>query len=536
MIKEIFLPEKIGDRYLFSQRIVGIDIGKTHVHATCTVMNGTSVTIEHVIEEKIEAAKNSHPERTASALRALFAKLPKPDQIRTALPSTQIVFKELKLPFVNESTVAQVIRFEVEPLLPFALNDAIVDFIITKKYPELNSSEILVAAVQKQIIAQHLALFEQAGISPDIITIDMFALYGLYQQIPAYKDLSGTNILIDWGSQSTRLAAVLDGQLKMIRTIPYGTHTLAKDVSTATNISPQQAIEYMIRFGLEKGDATETHQAIMNAVMAFMHRLQFALTSMAGRDKKINQILILGDGATLKGIAPIMTDFLQAPVAPFNIMQITTNQRYHIKNGSQIASTAIIGVGTALPTPILDQFNLRKDDFSPHDDTLLLKQLVTGGLLIIILFASLITHSIIQTRRLSREIKTSQQEVIESLKEHFPSISEDEDDLEEVISQAQIRLSREREMWAPFSRENRASFLEYLLELSTKINKQELGFVPEQLIITDNVITLKGRVSDFPQLTQLYQALKESPLFSSVERPQTPSFSIRIATTRRGGV
>lgn len=537
MIKDILLPEKFGDYSLFSQRIIGIDIGKTHVHATQVYARSNSVTIEQVLEEKMISNTQPHPERTVAALQALFGKLSKPDRICTALPSSSVVFKELKLPFTSTATIAQVIKFEVEPLLPFPLYDAIVDCIITKQMPEQNSSEVLVAAVQKQVVAQHLALFEQAGVNPDIITVDIFALYGLYQQIPAYATQPGITILIDLGAQATRLALISDGQLRIIRTIPYGIHAIAKDVNSAIDASPQQALDHLLRFGLEQGDADQIHQATINAVTAFMHRVQFALTSMvsqADRDKKVNQILLLGDGATLKGIIPFISDFLQIPCSVFNASLITANKRYHVKNNLSLTPTALISLGAALPVPLLEQFNLRKDEFGTQDSNLLLKQLTVCASLIALLFIALVSHSMIQTRRLSKELRTSEQEAVDSLKEQFPSI--DEDDLEEVITAAKNALAKEEQTWLAFTSQSRRSFLEYLLELSTRINKQELGFIPEQLTIIDGAeakITLKAKVRDFEALKKFEQTLRESKMFSYVEGQKAPEFTMKILVARK---
>ena len=57
-----------------------------------------------------------------------------------------------------------VIGFEIEPLLPFSLRDAAIDFIITREIPEEKSSEILVTAVQKQQLIHHLEMFEAVRI------------------------------------------------------------------------------------------------------------------------------------------------------------------------------------------------------------------------------------------------------------------------------------------------------------------------------------------------------------------------------------
>ena len=147
-IKEIFLPEKIKSYYLFPKTVVGIEINKTHIIATKTRINGTTSTIELVIEEAIpEETSEENLEKTSPALQSIFSKIGKYDEIHTILPSSVAVFKELKLPFSSREKISMVVGFEIEPLLPFALRDAVIDFIITKEIPEEKSSEIIITAV-----------------------------------------------------------------------------------------------------------------------------------------------------------------------------------------------------------------------------------------------------------------------------------------------------------------------------------------------------------------------------------------------------
>src|SRR5438046_1350172 len=229
-IKDIFLPEKIKSYYLFTKIVVGVEINKTKIIATKTRITGTTSTIETIIEEKIPEEVSALPATTADettdtiadkpegmdpttiALTAIFSKIGTYDEIHTVLPSSVAVFKELKLPFITRDKIKMVIGFEIEPLLPFPLRDALVDFIITREIPEEKSSEILVTAVQKQHIIQHVALFQAAGIRVDIITVDMISLYGLYRHIDAYHSLSGGTALINITGHSTAIAFMINGQ------------------------------------------------------------------------------------------------------------------------------------------------------------------------------------------------------------------------------------------------------------------------------------------------------------------------------------
>ncbi len=101
MIKNIFLPEKIGGNYIFAKRIVGIDIGKTHISATQVYVKGTNITIEKSIDEKLDPELATYEERVTKALKSIHKQLDRYDEVHSALSSSLVVFKELKLPFTS---------------------------------------------------------------------------------------------------------------------------------------------------------------------------------------------------------------------------------------------------------------------------------------------------------------------------------------------------------------------------------------------------------------------------------------------------
>ncbi len=534
MIQDIFLPEKFGTYYLFSQRVVGIDVTKTHVHATVLSMRGSIISVEKCITEPLNSNKSNHAERVIEALGTVMQQVGTVTKVHVSLPSSSVVFKEMRLPFTEYDKINMVIRFEAEPLLPFTAQDAVIDFIITDIDKDGTGSQVLVAAAQKQTIAEQLSLFEQAHIDPDIITVDMFALYGLYTQIPTYEAQEGTVILLVIDAQTTRMLAIHNKQPRIIRTLPHGIYHIAKEASSAIdNATPKQIMDHLIRFGLEKSEPPELAQAVQNSLTTFFDKIHFALNSTLTQlqNTNVSKILLLGPGMEIKGLTPFAQEKLQFPCELFDIQKLTENKRYRIRNNTNITQATVTSLAAAVPSPIMDKFNLRRGVFEPAKSNLLLKQLITAGILLVILFTALIAHNIIQTRRLKHEIQSSQTEAIEELKSRFPNVPEDEDDFDDVIESAKTELSQEESIWLAFSSQSRASFLEYLLALSTKINKAELGLVPEQLTIMDGLkgeITLKAKVRDFEALKQLEDALRRIKLFSYVEGQTTTDFTMKI--------
>ncbi|MGB8367126.1 MAG: hypothetical protein WCD44_02095, partial [Candidatus Babeliales bacterium] len=107
-------------------------------------------------------------------------------------------------------------------------------------------------------------------------------------------------------------------------------------------------------------------------------------------------------------------------------------------------------------------------------------------------------------------------------------IPREEDDLEEVISIARDEVAQEQETWFAFSGRARSSFLQYLLDLTSNIDRKSLDFSIDSLTIGDGELTLKAKVRDHEALKLLERELRQSKLFSYVEPQDNPNFTMKI--------
>jgi len=482
MIKNILLPEKIGLYYLFSKRIVGIDIGKADISATVVRVAGSSVTIEQTIEIGLEASNgNDNTERTVATLKQIMTNVGKVQEVRTALPSSVVVFKELKLPFITHEKIKLIINFEVEPLLPFSLQDAVVDFIITKQNVEEQSSQVLVAAVQKQHIIKHLELLALAGITPDLVTVDLFSLYALYHAIPEYEQSQATIALIDLGLSATRIIYIDNGQLRLIRTLSKGMIHLAKAVGDALGITVGQAMDHIMRFGISTTDWPEYGQSMTASCTAFWEDIRFTLTSFTLQGKPehaIKKLLLLGPGAQLKGLCPFVSELMTIPCEIFETQKINNIPHVHTKNNQVVPQSCIMSTAIALPLPLTELFNLRKGELAASNRALLYAQSITAIVLVLLLLGTLFTYSYIQTSRLEQEIVSSEEQAVEALRDKFKNvIPEETTELAEALEKAQAELAREEKTWFAFSSQSPDLFLKYLYELTSHIDKEALELV-----------------------------------------------------------
>ena len=190
MIKKIFLPEKIGNKRIIAQRIVALTIQDETVTLALVHAKRSKTIVEELLYQKLSSDLNeSYAQRASNAINKLMSQVKRYDQVRVAISASIVTFKELQLPFEDTEKIRMVLDYEIESMLPFPISNAVIDFIITKRDKTQKTSQVLVAAVQFQDLQAELDIYKQAGIEPSSVTIDLFATYGLYQQIPNYKSI-----------------------------------------------------------------------------------------------------------------------------------------------------------------------------------------------------------------------------------------------------------------------------------------------------------------------------------------------------------
>lgn len=528
MIKNVFMPERSGNYYLFSSRTIGVTIGSGTISAVQIKSNGRKRTIEKMLSVTIENNQQTdYQERAAQALQSLFAQLDSADHIVSTLPSMHVVFKKLHIPFVDREKIAQVINFEVEPLLPFPLNQAAIDFMIIASSDDGKSAEVLVAAAQKDAINAHQAIFQAAGITPTQVMVDILSLYSLMTIMPSYASIAGGLVVLIIGTNTTCVTLLRAGKLILIRTLPKGTSHLAKILSTELAIAPEVAMEELVRFGVEHTNDPKKHDAIRKALGSYFDEISFTINSFSTEEQSsVESVLILGPGAHINGLLPFASELLHAPCQSFNTQELFDAHIVQSKTGEQIPTECIIPLSAALRTPSMIDFNLAPSEVSSVDIRLFLKQTITALILTCLLFGILMAHYIMQRRTFKKEIQASEQQTITALKAQFKDV--DSKTLARVIEDSQEAVSKEESTWFAFSSAARSSMLTILLELKTKIDKDALGFVLEKLTITQDTVTIKAHVRDHNALQLFEKALQNSELLKNFEPQRDPAFEMKI--------
>lgn len=536
MIRSLFLPDKIGQRYLFAKKIVGITINYNAIHAVVVTMQNTAIVIHEVLQEPItQNQEHTYEQRVALALEALIRKIGPYDELRTALTQAPIIFKELTFPFADTEKINLVVRYEVEPFLPFALQDAVVDFIITHTDAATSQTTVQVAAVQKKYIHEHLAPFIAANIDPAAVTVDVFNLYGLYRMVPHYYN-TGICSILDMGTHTTKLLYCVNGQLKKIRIIDQGIITLAKQISTPLDIPTSQALQEILRFGMLNTQNPAYTEHIQTAVQQFGASIRFTLDSCAVQttaERSQENCLLAGIGADVPQLEQALAQAIKVPCELFSVQPLIDAGIVQVDKAITIGAAQVPVVSNAIVSDLVADCNLRTQEETKQYNTLLLQQLLVAATLFVTIIAALTIHTIVQQRRLEYAKKSSTQEVLRYLSER--NLIENERNVKDALNAATEKVRQEEDIWFAFSSQTRFSFLKYLQSLSGAIDRASLQLQLERLDMTESTITLKGEVPSYEKLTLLVQELNKSGLFVSVPQLQELKFDERLTLKKLNG-
>lgn len=524
MIKNILIPENIGPYYLFSKIIIAIDITRTEIHATKIKISGNKKTIEKLIEEKIDN-NNTLPyeERVIKSLKDLKEKLGKYDEIYACISSSSIIFKELSLPFLGQKKVKMVVPFEVESLLPFSLDQAIIDSVITKEDTKENKTDVLVAAIKKEQVDQFLNLFTAAGIIVNKLSVDMLELYGLYKSMPNYQHTTGTIALIDLGLYSTRVAIEIDNQLKYIRVFPKGIINIAKKIgSSGSDLS--EIIQQIFRFGFNDDQSKDAFKDLLNEIKFTIE----SFTSKLKTTEQLKKVIITGQAVDIPSINEIITNTLEVNSEILQVKKIIHNGKV-FSNISTIPNSFLISIATALSSSLTQDFNLQRDYVSTQEDSLINKQLIAFLSLLFLILTSFTIFGYLYIRNIKNIKFKAETEAIQELKKTFNLRERDIKTLKDANKAASTELKKQEEAWKQLSNENRYSFLKYLIELSSCLKPKEIQLTITSLNLRNNVIKLYGEVPGYNELNKLQNQLK-CPLFKNVPKLQDPNFKAEPIT------
>ncbi|MGD2186069.1 MAG: type II secretion system protein GspL [Desulfobacterales bacterium] len=208
-----------------SRKVLGIDIRNQSL--TAVLLN--SSLREHRVEDYLHlpfSAPDDPEMGLSTALETLAEKmdLAGSDYV-VSIPAGHFTFRNLQVPFNNAKKIRMVLPFELEPTLPGAVEDLVIDFHTLNGPAAGDQTELVAAAIEKNQLTPYIEALASIKIDPERLTLS-----GLPTALclANQADVEEDQLFIEIDEAHGTLFVLAGDRLQLIRSFPLPTANPAR--------------------------------------------------------------------------------------------------------------------------------------------------------------------------------------------------------------------------------------------------------------------------------------------------------------------
>ncbi len=351
------------NRYFFEDKpLFGLDIGHDTIrvaqlepgHKVPKIKGYGSILFDPTA---IEDGVITQPELIAKVAVKLFSKELIGDistnHVAVSLPAARALTRSVRLPKMNPKDIDDAVKTEAEQYLATSIDDLYLDYTLLTK--DKTGMEVFVVAMPRKIVDSYLVLTKMMGL--EAVLFD--TAIGASAQIFARDDRSDIPaVLIDFGAENADITIYNKG-LVVTGSVSFGGDNVTKVIAEKLNISPKEAIAIKSKNGLSKSPmqkqvlaATEPLlEQLLNEIRRTIRYYEQRYTE----EPPIGQIITMGGGANMPGLADYLTDHLRLPVRTFNIRDhVDFGNLHEFYAADRMSFVTAIGLAIAEPSEVFN--------------------------------------------------------------------------------------------------------------------------------------------------------------------------------------
>jgi len=443
------------------REILGLDIRNDAVSAVLLTGSAKGTVIE--VHEFVPI---SEPEDFASglaaALETIAAKLDVSGAACAAsFPADRVSYRNIQVPFKEPKKIRQILPYELEPTLPVAVDDLMIDYQKITLPNREDHTDLVAVAVEKTELQSFLDTLASFDIQPETVTVGGYpaALF-----LARLSDSPEHLLFADIDNHNVSVFAVLSGDMCLIRSFP---------------IRSEKASSAGEFIGI---DIRHTWSALEEQLGFDFHPDKLVITgrSWFGPDfeKDLSQTL---------GLAVQQTDFLSQTEITISPQSETPWQPHQMNSALTLA---------IMQSERINGFNFRKGPFAArkfwveHKKNLMTTGII-AGLVFFLAFASVALDSFL----LSKELARLEQQITDVFSTTFPDVKKIVDPYQQML--VNIKTARKNAVLTAESGQLvRAIDILYdisrLIPKNTDVHLTRLVFGSESVVISGNTDTFNA--------------------------------------------
>lgn len=242
-------------------------------------------------------------------------------QVCTSVSGNSVIIKRMTVEAPNVRELRDQVFWEAEQYLPFDVSEVVMDFQSLAKLKD-KQFDILFVACKRSLIEAYQGAIEEAGLKPNLIDVDFFALQNVFEA--NYPSNPAESVcLVDIGASATKIAVVHSGVPVFTKEGGIGGSALTAEIQKQLNLSYADAES--LKVGASGGGSLPqevsdlAHSFAENIANEIKRNLEFFSASSTAAP--VGSILLCGGGAKTPGLSQVIeesTGFPTQIMNPFN--------------------------------------------------------------------------------------------------------------------------------------------------------------------------------------------------------------------------
>jgi general secretion pathway protein L len=464
---------------VMSRQILAIDIRN---HAIAAVLLSTGLKTSSI--EKcayLPFAENVPPnDALHEALTNLMDQISaRGASVVVAMPSDRGIYRSVHMPFKEDKKIRQVLPFEMEPGLPVAVENLVIDY---QKNAAGGPGEVLAVAIEQPILQQCLQSFTAAGLTPQLVVPGAFPLVNSVLSLDA--QLPEQALLLDVDDQKACLFTLVSGRIAMVRTLPAG-----------------------LRSGETTSNVEAFAQKVRQTITAFSDAAAIAFKPAA--------IYVCGPALNEPTTLKLLNRALELPTRPVDLLTYLPKIEVpvHVDNYTpwlldNALALALVEAG-GRPCPAFQRSNsLLRDYWITYRAYVKTPAIIAATILLLGMSGVLMDNYLLQ-----KQVNKLDSAILEVYEQTFPDAARINSAA--AVEQMRTRIGELKRGGDEGPTGAQIRNMDILLEIS-RLVPQEVEVVLDRLMTGDGSVTVSGETAAFNAVDEVKSRLSGSPLFRQV--------------------
>ena len=460
-----------------SRKVIGIDIRKESVSAVLVKTSLRESRINaHAYVPISDSAENENSFKIA--LETLCKEIDTEGcDCVVSISADHFSYRILQIPFKDSKKIKMVLPFELEPTVPYPVDDLFIDFIDLKSAGHNDHTDVIAVAVPKSELTPYLGILGAIKIDPVMVTLSgLPTALCLANQTDAEND----QLFLKVDEAISTLFIVINGGIKLIRSFP----TPATD---------------------------DTRAELMGA---FVRRTLSAFDEISQAAYQPPDMVVTGSGLNGANFDADVSRFLDLPVKRLNFadrlsipIEGEAKKPWEPTLMDNALALALMEIGG------IKGLNFHKGSFAAKKFIVKHKKyLIKTGVLALSVLALLIFKIIADSYTLNRQIDRYNRQITGIFKETFPEVKRIVDPFQQMqIKVQEIQKSAVTQTATP----SQILSIDILNHISKSISDTIQVDITRMVKMPDNVI-ISGTTNTFEAVNDIKSKLEQVEAFKKV--------------------